>query len=399
MRVLFIAPRFPFPPLQGDRLRGYELLRVLSRRHAITLLAPPPDHDTPQARAALAACCERWVPAPRRPLATAAQLASAGRSPLPLQTLLFATPALSRLAAQLAHDEPFGLVHAHTARVAPAALAAGPGPRLIDFIDALSLNMYRRARRQRGPLAWLLDLEARRMARYERQLARSFERQIITSPLDRAVIGTSERLRVIPNGAPVEQFPYAEDGRDPATLVFSGRMAYFPNADAAVFLAAEVFPLVRRAVPGAQLRIVGAEPPRRVRALARLPGVAVTGFVPRMQDELARATLAVCPLRGGSGFPNKAAEAMASGAPLVTTPATLDAIDARDGEHLLVGRSAAELAEQTVRLLRDQALRRRLARSARLLMEERYTWDAAASALDALYHEAAGARLAPQGGR
>jgi len=45
-----------------------------------------------------------------------------------------------------------------------------------------------------------------------------------------------------------------------------------------------------------------------------------------------------------------------------------------EGEHLLLADDPAAFASATLRLLRDNALRARLATNARRLVEERYDW-------------------------
>ena len=51
-------------------------------------------------------------------------------------------------------------------------------------------------------------------------------------------------------------------------LLFTGDMGTEPNIDAAIFLATEVFPAIRRDFPKAELRVVGKNPDPRVRRLA-----------------------------------------------------------------------------------------------------------------------------------
>jgi glycosyltransferase involved in cell wall biosynthesis len=216
-------------------------------------------------------------------------------------------------------------------------------------------------------------------------LASSFDQQIVSSPLDKEAIGASETLHVIPNGVNIEDFPYTENGREDSLILFTGRMGYFPNAEAAIYFATRVFPLILQQKPDARFLIVGADPPRRVRRLSRLPGVEVTGYVPRIQDYLARATVAVAPMQAGTGIQNKVLEAMASGVPVVATRYALGGIEAVDGEHLLVADDADGLADQVVRLLRDPALRRRLARNARQLVEEKYTWERSVAMVEEVY--------------
>jgi glycosyltransferase involved in cell wall biosynthesis len=242
-------------------------------------------------------------------------------------------------------------------------------------------------------MKWLFQLETRRMARYEQKLAHSFDQQIVSSPLDKEAIGASETLHVIPNGVNIEDFPYTENGREDSVIIFTGRMGYFPNAEAAVYFATRVFPLILKQKPDARFLIVGADPPCRVRRLARFPGVEVTGFVLRIQDYLSRAAVFVAPMQAGTGIQNKVLEAMASGVPVVATPYALGGVEAIDGEHLLVAADACGLADQVVRLLRDPTLRRRLARNARQLVEEKYTWERSVAMLEEVYRMAIKQRI------
>ena len=47
MRILFVTGRFPYPPHRGDQLRAFHQVRVLARRHRVTLVTfadgPPAD--------------------------------------------------------------------------------------------------------------------------------------------------------------------------------------------------------------------------------------------------------------------------------------------------------------------------------------------------------------------
>jgi glycosyltransferase involved in cell wall biosynthesis len=207
----------------------------------------------------------------------------------------------------------------------------------------------------------------------------------VASPVDRLSIGGFGNIDVIPNGVDLAARRLPEGHQEPNTIAFSGRMAYFPNADAARWFAREIFPLVRQQSPEARFRIIGADPPHSVRRLGRIAGVEVTGYVDCVQQQLARATVAVCPMRVGSGIQNKVLEAMASGVPVVATPVALGGIEAAHGGHLLVGQRAEDVAEQVVILLKDAVLRKRLAVNARSLVEEKYTWENAVAALEAVY--------------
>jgi glycosyltransferase involved in cell wall biosynthesis len=101
-----------------------------------------------------------------------------------------------------------------------------------------------------------------------------------------------------------------------------------------------------------------------------------------MSPEVAAATVALVPMRAGTGLQNKVLEAMAAGTPVVATPPAIAALDVRPGEHLLVAEDAAAIAAATVTLLRDPARARTMAAAARSLVERRYSWEDSARAVE-----------------
>lgn len=85
----------------------------------------------------------------------------------------------------------------------------------------------------------------------------------------------------------------------------------------------------------------GDDPPRRVRRLEKI-GVHVTGYVARIQDFLAPATVVVCPMRS-VGMQFQVPEAMASCAPVAANPDALGGTEVIDGVHLLMVNDAGDL--------------------------------------------------------
>ncbi len=284
----------------------------------------------------------------------------------------------------------------HLQLVRAAAYLPPPGgpPAVIDLVDALSANLGRRAATDRGWLGPVAGIEARRLAVYERQLVARASSCLVVSEAERDALGGGT-VRVVPNGVALAAPGGVPVARVPGRVLFAGNLGYFPNVDAARWLADDIFPRVRAAVPGATLRLVGARPARAVRRLGR-PDVTVVGAVPSMAPELAAAAVTVIPMRAGSGMQNKVLEAMAAGLPVVTTPRTAAALGARDGEHCLVAEDAPGLADRATCLLRDPDRAAALARAARDLVARTYTWEASAALVEAAWVDArAGTRRTP----
>ena len=165
-------------------------------------------------------------------------------------------------------------------------------------------------------------------------------------------------------------------------MLFVGTLDYFPNADAAAFLCKEIVPRLRASLDRPlRVRVVGAQPTRALRTLARGADVEIAGFVTDVTDAYRDADVVVVPLRVGGGTRIKVLEAFAHGRPVVTTTAGVDGIDARDGEHLVVADDPDAFAGACARLLRDRELAAALTGRARRFVGERHSIDAVHHAL------------------
>jgi glycosyltransferase involved in cell wall biosynthesis len=118
--------------------------------------------------------------------------------------------------------------------------------------------------------------------------------------------------------------------------------------------------------------------------------VTVTGRVPSVQEYVARASVAVAPMRSGSGIQFKVIEAMATGTPVVATPTATVGLQAVADRDLLVADGAEAFASQVVRLLRDRALGAHLAHNAVRLVQEVYAWERTVDVLERVYERAQG---------
>lgn len=192
---------------------------------------------------------------------------------------------------------------------------------------------------------------------------------VVVSERDRdELIGINPKLKVtvIPNGVDTYQFRPRPVQRIPA-LLFVGNYEYEPNVDAAMRLAADIFPAVQARIPQARLWLVGNAPTAEMQALAN-ENIHVTGRVPDVRPYLARASAFVSPLRLGAGIKNKILEALAMGCPVVGTPISLDGIAVTDGQDAISADGAA-MTDAIVRLLQYENLRETLSTNGRKLIE------------------------------
>ena len=177
--------------------------------------------------------------------------------------------------------------------------------------------------------------------------------------------------------------PFQPSGAD---LVFTARMDYRPNIDAAEWFACSVLPVLRARRPAARFWIVGAAPTPEVRQLAALPGVQVTGRVPDTRPYIAAADVVVAPLRIARGIQNKILEAMAMGRPVIATPEAFAGVRARPGQDILLSSQVDDTVQNIVDVLDGR--HPMLGAAGRRAVEAAHRWEVTLRPLDRLFGEA-----------
>lgn len=393
MRILFVTLRLPGHAMRGDQLRAFEQLRHLGTRHRITLLACDDVAADPAVYAQLADCCERVVLLRRNKLATWLRAGAGVFGTRPLQVAMFDQPALRREFTELITGTRFDLVHLQLARLGFLLDAVEDTPCVIDFVDALSLNMRRRARIERWPWRSLLNVEARRLECYEQALIQHAQAVAVCSQVDADALGAGQNVHLVRNGVDLERFAFRFNPVDAKRIVFVGNLGYFPNVDAVTWLVREVMPLVIAHCPAARLTLVGARPSPLISDLVRgRDDVQLIGDVDDVLPHLHAANVAVVPMRSGSGQQLKVIEAMAAGTAVVTTSISANGLDLKNEREVLIADDAATIAASILRLFGDVELRQSLATAARRRVEQDYGWARAADELDAIWQRAAMSR-------
>jgi len=307
LRILFISPYLP----SLIRVRSYNLIKALAGRgHEITLLAlEPPGEDTSGLEALRAWCrCVHTVPLPRWRTLWNGVCALPSRTPL--QAAYSRSPQMLALIQHTQSEADFDVVHVEHLRGAELSQAVSDIPIVFDSVDSITL-LFEQTRRS-GP-SWRSRLMARldlgRTRRFESRLGERYPRVLIASSRDKEALASlstnnramDSRFVVLPNGVDLDYFSPMHVPRDPATIIFTGKMSYHANVAAALDLATLVMPHVWASQSDARLTIAGKDPAPELMALTADPRITVTGTVPDLRPYLAQATVSVSPIRYGAG--------------------------------------------------------------------------------------------------
>ncbi|MGA3090305.1 MAG: glycosyltransferase family 4 protein [Terriglobales bacterium] len=181
-----------------------------------------------------------------------------------------------------------------------------------------------------------------------------------------------EHIHVIPNG-------FQRTARRPRRsaelpiIGFIGNCEFTPNKDGARWFIRDVWPMVKREFPGAQLRLVGRGSDGYWKRLG--PDIVGLGWLEDPGDEIATWSAMIVPIRVGGGTRVKVAEGFARRCPVVATTIGVFGYEVQDGKEFLLADRADDFAAACIRLLRNPHLREALAERAYERFLERWTWD------------------------
>ena len=378
--ILFLAHRIPYPPDRGDKIRSWHILKALC--------AMAPVH--------IAALCDdnrdmahlRFL---NRHAATIAVFPrNAERDEAALKALLFggsasvrafANPDLAAYVNDVLTEQNISTIFAFSGQMAQYVPKRLNGRRFVmDFVDMDSAK-YAEWGANGGVRGAANRFEAKRLFAFECETARRADVSLFVSAAEadlfrhQSGLGT-DKVQVLENGIDLEHFaPDATVAIDHNLIIFTGQMDYAPNVEAVVDFVRDVWPLVIATAPHTCFAIVGRNPAPEVRALAS-ESITVTGEVADTRVWLAKAAVAVAPLKLARGVQNKVLEAMAMAKPVVASSAAAQGIDACAGRDLIVVDEPEAVAAAIVHLLTHPDEARQVSQAARAKMDARYGWSA-----------------------
>jgi glycosyltransferase involved in cell wall biosynthesis len=401
MRVLVLSYEMPSYPGGGGQSRQHCLLEPLAERHEIRVVTTGtlPEFGRPPESVDIRQIASPAEPGPPRGRWLRKNLDHYRHGPPWLHYL--AGHQWRALAAVLdEHVADFGpdVIQVEHGELAPLLrLTPSRTPTVLVMHNLLVTIQRQLVGGQRSPKDRLTTaLEVMVMARQERRDFGTASRVVVVTNSDLRLaqrLNRRARLSVIPNSIPTEYFRRERAPASAPTVIMTASFGYPPNQLAARILLEQIFPLVRRDQPDAELVLAGqGMPDWLLVAVARCPGARSAGPVADVRVELHRAHVAVAPLIQGSGSPLKVIEALASRVPVVTNRRVARALQLSESEGVFVADDVARFAQAVTGVLGDpgraealavrgeQAVRRRFDRAAAALLQEQVWAEVVAAA-------------------
>ncbi len=401
MKILFVTNSVPYPPTDGVRIKTYNLLKQLSKKHELYLLSfyQKGVDSFREISTHLEQLCTivKLIPCNKKKFRNTGVLLNLVNPFVrkPFFTKEYKSEEMKKAVEGFLRNREIDIIHFDTLGAGQYIEAVKDTAAVLSLNDSLSLSYMDEARlypaknfikKTKSIIHWL------EVYHYEKELCGRFQKCHVVSELDRQYLHKMNGqidVEVIPNGVDTDFYRPLRLEQEYPSLVFEGGMGG-GAADYAIWFIDYVLGLVRKSIPDIKLYLVGKNPDKKLfKIAAENKNIIVTGFVDDVRPYVDRATIFVCPVLRSSGILNKVLQAMAMEKTVVGTNYSFSGIKGCiAGENMIAADRPKEFADQIVRLIKDEARRRVIGKKARLLVEKSYIWEEAARRMEQMYGRA-----------
>jgi len=357
LKILIITPRIPYPPFRGDKLKIYNLSKILKNNnnvHILTFLAKSSEEADLESLKKENFSIEVIK---QFKYSSLINLIRSFFTSTPFQVSYYYSKKMRNKITELTSKDKYDVVYFHLINNAQyyEAVKNKHTLRVIDFTDATSLYLTRYLEFLKNPFRRLFfTIELKKILKYE-QIVKKFDTLFVCSSVDRQFLikrNVHDNIQLLLNGFDLDTFKFEKIKKEKGRIVFVGNMTYFPNIDAVVYFSKEIFPLILNKIPEAKLYIVGQNPTQEVLDL-QSDNIVITGFVKDLKKEYLVSEVNIAPIRFGSGTLNKIIEAVALGIPIVATSLATHGFPPELKKYLHIKDQPKEIAEEIISILNE----------------------------------------------
>jgi glycosyltransferase involved in cell wall biosynthesis len=171
----------------------------------------------------------------------------------------------------------------------------------------------------------------------------------------------------------------------PPRVGFIGWFGGMPNMDGVEWFIQNVWPLVKRRIPEARLRLVGGGSDRDFSKAGQ--DVDGLGYIPNPDGEIATWSAMIVPIRVGGGSRVKIAQAFSQKCPVISTSLGAFGYDVINGEEILIADDPQSFSAACIKLIQDAQFGTTVAENAWRKFLTNWTWNSMGHALESVVEQ------------
>lgn len=388
-----LLPFLPIDQMSGGQTRWYHLIKVLSKKHKITVVSLIRGNKEKELSflPEIKKYCEKVLVFGRP------------KSPWTLRNLFLTFISFNplvvvrnfsleeRMAIKKELEEnKYDLIHAETFYVMPHIPKTDVPVVLVD--PTIEFDVYKHYVDNEVP--WILKpgymFDVIKLKYWEKYYWKKANKVYAVSEEDKEIMEKElgdVKVGIIPNGVDVANFEARKMKRkSPPRILYHGDYKWMQNVEAVNILIKEVWPIIKQKNKHVRLWITGRNIPANILALAKNDNRIETSESPKDNREVFKsASLIIASIMSPGGTRLKVFESMASDLPVVSTPIGVAGLKIKNGVEALVGSKPEELAEMALKILADKNLAKNLAKAGKNYVKRNFSWESIVDDLNKEY--------------
>jgi sugar transferase (PEP-CTERM/EpsH1 system associated) len=376
--LLMTTSRFPYPLEKGDKLRAYHQIRELSKTYDIILCSLTRTVIKQEWEDELKKYCKSIHIFKLNYLLVLLNTFKMLFTSKPFQIgYFYQKPIQKKINTIISTSKP-DLIFCQLIRTAEYVKNIHSIPKTLDYMDALSSGLLRRAENAKPIAKFILKLEGNRVKIYENKIFDYFNHHTIISKQDKKLIQhpNQKDITIIPNGIDDYFYNYSNPSlKKEYDLVFVGNLSYPPNIESCTYIVTEILPLFKAKDIELKVLLSGVNPSQKIQKFNDLDNVTISGWVDDIRESYLKGKIFIAPLFIGTGLQNKLLEAMALKTPCITTSLANNALGGRSNSELLIADTLVEFEAAINLLLTNSTKAKEITEKAQSFVKVNFDWE------------------------
>lgn len=393
MKILMLVPFLPIDQMSGGQTRWYHLIKLLSKKHEITLMSLIKEDKEKKYLPEIEKYCKKVMvfKRPKSPW-TFRNLFLTFVSFNPLVVIRNLSLSERKAIKRELLNNKYDVIHAETFYVMPHIPKTKVPIVLVE--PTIEFSVYKHYVDNEVPFIFkpIYLFDVIKLRYWEKYYWKRASRLFAVSPEDKKIMQNEIPgidVGVIPNGVDVSYFEEKKVTKKvPPRILYHGDYKWMQNVEAVNLLIKEIWPIVKRRVKGVRLWISGRNVPEKIIDFSkRDKDIEISESLIDNRDAYKAASVLVTPIMSPGGTRLKVLEAMASGLPVVSTPVGVAGLGVTPGVQALVSRDVRKLAEMTIKILNNKELANKIASQGKDFVAAKFDWHSIVAKLDRVYND------------
>ena len=379
MKILQLAPQFPFPENDGGKIGIASTFKQLAVNADVTFFCY--SSDTPDIEQMnYAKSYGKVITFDHSTKNTPVRIFKSLFETKPLYLSKHISEPVLEFLRKLVNKEKFDFIHADHTAMTPVAIALKdefniPVGLRLHNVEHLIWRRYEQSLPDFHPKKWFVKSQADKLQKTEAQILKQVSVSFPITEEDAVLakrISPDANIVVAGPGIGLERWQREDVLKKNSTLIHATTYNWVHNVDAVRWFIENVITKLQSINPEINLQLLGKNPPQDFFGKS---GVDVLGFVPSVMPYLSSAGIYVAPLFVGGGVRIKILEAMAMELPVIASPVSAEGIKGTRGDGLIIAESADDFVKEIIYLTENPNIAQELGKKARKFVLENYTWE------------------------